>query len=1038
MTKLWNVRTGTLLARIAERSPQNIALPLTIPNNTIVKLISGKLPNGLKIDGTHIVGSAFEVSRTYNFEFVLRAVSGVNISDRTFKIIVDGKDDPVWITPEGTLPVNPNSLYFILDNTPVDFQLSAIDPDLPAGDRITYTIAKNDGELPPGIRLSADGRLTGIVDPILALDLEGGDGGYDTSPFGKYPLDFGVPTSTVGMDSFYYDFTVYDYGISAKIPRKLNRNYEFIVTASDNVSFTKRKFKIYVVGDDYLKADNNVMRAADGLFTSDGTFVRKPIWLTPRDLGVRRANNHVTLYLDALNSNTLAGVMFYKLKRRNPDGSPSKLPPGLTLDNTTGELAGYIPYQPAVTQNYKFTVSATRYNSTTGLVSVVGTFYEDVLVGKNFIKVYKLPTTTNDGIEDLYSLVGRDISIENNTYTVDHVDDSNIDYDMIYFKSTVTALPDIDPLVVNRTATSQNYFFINPISQNSKDFYKNRGINISDVSQYSINEVYPYIEWKIIPAYGASEVILDTTNTNSSPGDNMKTVLESLLTRDSRPAYATVTTNLAGKVTQVVMQLPATSGNRNSNYIRSLFRSNNSTSVRQTNLGDIDRVSLASNISGSFLTDRTFSLAVLKGNSFDETFNVAEMEDFSTNKTFTLSVLGEVESTITWDTPEDLGTLVAGRPSTITLKANTALVDSVVQYNKIGGRLPPGMSLQSDGSLVGSPRQFNIGSLPGLIEFDGGSTTFDNETTSLDRTYEFTVLARDRFGFSAVTRTFSIAISDTDKNRYSNIYMKPLLTVEQRNYFEQFINNSRIFIPEYLYRAGDVSFGLQRDLRALVYAGIQTKNINYYVSAAAKNHKRKQYYLGEVTSAVAKNPGTDEVVYEVVYVKLVDPAMPDAGNTKTRIRIKTQNEITVDSQQYDFDTENDPYKNTLDDPLMTIDNDGVNIDQPTYSFGYISNIKNMRNRIKTIGASSGDFLPLWMRTQQDVLSQQTTFVPAIPICYTLPGYSKLIVENINNAVNSGAFDFKLINYEIDRYIVDRVLGKSGEQQIVFANYKYNI
>ena len=36
------------------------------------------------------------------------------------------------------------------------------------------------------------------------------------------------------------------------------------------------------------------------------------------------------------------------------------LPPGMQLDSTTGEIAGRIPYQPAVTTEYKFTIEALR------------------------------------------------------------------------------------------------------------------------------------------------------------------------------------------------------------------------------------------------------------------------------------------------------------------------------------------------------------------------------------------------------------------------------------------------------------------------------------------------------------------------------------------------------------------------------------------------------------------------------------------------------------------------------------------------------
>ena len=1028
MTTLWSVNTGAELARIEERTSQNIVLPLIYPSETTTKVISGLLPPGLRLVDNTIKGSPFEVARSRRFEFVIRASRNSAISDRTLTIIVDGADNPIWVTPAGVLPVNPNKLNFILDNTPVDFQLTAIDSDLPTGDSIEYYINEGDGELPPGIKMSKDGRLTGVVDPILALDLEGGDGGYDTDPYSKYPWDFGVSQSSMGIDSFYYDFTVYDYGVAARVPRKLNRNYEFIVTATDNVSFTKRKFRIYVVGDDFLKADNNIMKAANGLFTVDGTFVRKPIWLTSGKLGVRRANNFVSLYLDVLDPNTLAGVIFYQLSQINDDGTPSVLPPGLTLDNTNGEIVGYVPYQPAITKDYKFTVVAKRYNPGLGLVSVVGTYYEDVLVGKNSIKVYKLPTTTTDGIDDLYSLVGRAISIENKEYTVLSVDNTNVDYDIITFTTQLQTTFSAQPLVVERTASAQNYFFVNSLDENSTSFYKNRSLNITDSQKYKIIDNYPYVEWEIRPAVGSSYVVLAPPNS----GNDIKTTLESSLGIPSRDAYVTVTKNISNQATLVKLLLPATATNRNSNRIQSWFTSNNLSSVRISKLTSNNRILLDTELLTTFIPGRTFSLAVLSDNSFEENFNVAELETYETAKTFTLSVLGEVESTISWITGNNLGSIAAGRASNLSVLASTTLVDSTLRYNLVSGKLPNGMRLSQYGELTGFPRQYVSSDGIGLTSFDSNNTTFDNDIT-FDRKYTFTVLARDRFGFSASAKTFTLTVTDDDKNKYSNVYMKPYLVQSQRVSYEKFINNSRVFVPSYLYRPGDAEFGLQRELKCLVFAGIETKNIENYVAAVAKNHTRKKYLLGDVKTAFAKNPGSNDIVYEVVYVELHDPLMPKSGTTRTTFRAISPNKITVDSLRYDANTGLEPFKYKIDNTI-TIDSNAIKIDQTTNSLMYISNLQNMRKRIREIGADSGDFLPLWMRTQQVAKSQQTQYVPAIPICYTIPGKSNAIVENIKN----NGFDFKTINYEIDRYIVNTTLEDTGEKIILFANYKFNV
>jgi hypothetical protein len=100
----------------------------------------------------------------------------------------------------------------------------------------------------------------------------------------------------------------------------------------------------------------------------------------------------------------------------------------------------------------------------------------------------------------------------------------------------------------------------------------------------------------------------------------------------------------------------------------------------------------------------------------------------------------------------------------------------------------------------------------------------------------------------------------------------------------------------------------------------------------------------------------------------------------------------------------------------------------------------MRNRIKNIdnngvrAVSNRDFLPLWMRTAQNDSLNELDYVLAIPIVYTNPGQSQTIKENIVNT----NFDFKQLNFDIDRYIIDNTRDINREQYILFANYQFNI
>ena len=95
--------------------------------------------------------------------------------------------------------------------------------------------------------------------------------------------------------------------------------FEFIVSVSDGDTIVKRKFLIFLVGDDFLRADNTVMQVGTGIFTADNTFLRTPVWLTPANIGYKRANNYVTIYLDVFDPNTIIGELNYSLEQYNDD-----------------------------------------------------------------------------------------------------------------------------------------------------------------------------------------------------------------------------------------------------------------------------------------------------------------------------------------------------------------------------------------------------------------------------------------------------------------------------------------------------------------------------------------------------------------------------------------------------------------------------------------------------------------------------------------------------------------------------------------------
>jgi hypothetical protein len=361
MTISWVTPVGSL-GIIVERNTLEIPVLATSSSGTVTySLIAGRLPRGLRLTNNVIKGSPVEVRRFTDYRFVIRANDGVDIEDRTFSISVDGSDLPYWLTQQGFLRVGQNNAYFVLDNAYVEFQLEADDTDINAGDTLEYYLVPVGGELPPGLSLSRTGLISGFTDPVFAIDYSAVQtGSYDTAAFDILPLDRPEARSN-GFDSFLYDNVTFDYNEPSRAPRRLSRFYTFIVAVSDGVNEVRRVFRIYVVTEEFLQADNSILQVDTNLFQADATGDRVPLWITESNLGRFRADNYITIYLDVYDPVSLSGTITYFLLATNPDGSASVIPPGLVLDTITGELAGRVPYQAAITKTYQFTMQAVNF-----------------------------------------------------------------------------------------------------------------------------------------------------------------------------------------------------------------------------------------------------------------------------------------------------------------------------------------------------------------------------------------------------------------------------------------------------------------------------------------------------------------------------------------------------------------------------------------------------------------------------------------------------------------------------------------------------
>lgn len=809
MAVIWVTPAGSL-GTFVERYSLDIPLNATSPQGPIsFSIIAGALPRGLKLINGRIVGSPVEVITWTVSKFVIRANDGVDIEDRTFSMSVDGSDSPKWVTKEGFLNVGPAEAYFVLDNSYIDFQLEAYDPDVIAGDVLEYYVAPMGGQLPPGLVLSKSGRIYGFTDPIFSVEYGNTTGAYDTAAFDVTPLDK-MEVRSNGFDNYLYDTLTYDYSELSQVPRRLSRFYSFVVTVTDGRNEVKRLFKIWVVTEEFLKADNSIVQVDTNVFQADASSNRNPLWITDAYLGRHRANNYLTIFLDVYRAPGITGTLVYFLEKKNPDNSDSTLPPGMTIDQTTGEVAGRVPYQAAVTKNYKFTVSAVN-------------FLTDVL-------------TQNYDLKGTWS--------------------ASITY------------------AVNQAVTYEGYIWI------------------------CIQE-----------------------NRNRTPSESP-------------------------------------------NYWQS------SVSISQ--------------------------------------------------KTFNIDLIGEIESAIEWITESDLGIIKPNVPSTLFVVANSYQYGHKTIYELVSGTLPPGLVLLGDGNLQGKVKQFADANGPGLTRFyDHDSSTVDSTlsksydvtwdggTTTFDKSFKFSIKARDTSRFAESIRDFTVTVRGENNKTFANLYVKAFQKKSKRLDWFNFITDSSIFKTADLYRYGDTNFGVQTEPKVLLFAGIESREAVKYVQAMSRNHYRKRLTFGKVTYAKAKDPITQTEEYEIVYVEIVDSLEKNGKSISKTVELP----------------------NNINSPVL-VSYDAIKIDSniPLVSDRdhqrlFPNSIKNMRKQIETVGSIDRTFLPLWMRTIQDNAAFEPGYVKALPLCFAKPGKAESIISRIK----LNGFDFKTIDFEIDRYLID-VIGNVFEDK----------
>jgi len=422
--------------------------------------------------------------------------------------------------------------------------------------------------------------------------------------------------------------------------------------------------------------------------------------------------------------------------------------------------------------------------------------------------------------------------------------------------------------------------------------------------------------------------------------------------------------------------------------------------------------------------------------------NPSRTDHVDTSKTFNIVILGSVTSEITWKSPSNLGTIPANYTCTLDVSASSNVPNATVLYYLTGGSLPPGLSLNTDGEIIGIPNQYynsSTGEL-GLTTFDNGRLTLDHVETTVDRVYTFTVTASDQYQYSALPKTFTITVLTPNTVPYSNITTQPFLAPTQRAAWQAFINDTNIFTPSSIYRISDPNFGIQSNLSMLVYAGIETTAAAAYVGAIGLGVKRKRFKFNSVKTASAVDPTTGDTVYEVVYVQMSDPL--EVNGKHLPLSFKTYNTapetITVDDSNSIWST-NLSDLTALGSAVrpeynITVDSTGYESSNPNTNTYYSNSITNWQERLSTVGVSERNYLPLWMRSIPSGSKEELGYVLCVPLCFCKPGTSATIALNIKHS----GFNFNSIDYTVDRFTISAVTGYTSDKYLVFRNDRITV
>jgi len=361
----------------------------------------------------------------------------------------------------------------------------------------------------------------------------------------------------------------------------------------------------------------------------------------------------------------------------------------------------------------------------------------------------------------------------------------------------------------------------------------------------------------------------------------------------------------------------------------------------------------------------------------------------SAHEIYYMTVSNEITEDITWITDSDLGTILNGITSPISIKATSMLP---LSYKLVSGTLPHNLKLNTIGEIIGKVSQQPLEKV-----LNEGDIT----------NYNFVVEAYSpSYPVFKQQKSFTLKVEQYYATPFESIYFKASPNISGKKLINSLLTNDQLIPKDYVYRPDDLYYGKAKDIRIVQSYGVKVSTMSEYNNAVQQNHYWRKITLGSIETAIATD-NNGHIIYEVVYSRVVDDLSNDSGAS---VNSKLHWPRTIDLR-LNAHTINNTNILTSANTISTTSSPGK------VDYLYPASLENMRNEANDVLTQNPDsrLLPKWMTTQQ-ANSNTLGFVQSWVICYTKPGKSALVKDLINTR-----WGHKLneIDLTIDRYYVDR-------------------